>query len=174
VGLGIARTFQELRLISQMSVLEHLLAAFPNQRGERLLDALMRIRVAEVEKQNRAHAATILSMFGLGNKSAEMAGEISYGEQKLLSLACCFATDAQILLLDEPVAGVHPDMALRILGHLQELRQAGRTVVFIEHDLTAVRKVADFVILLDEGKAVAQGPPAQVFERPEILEAYFE
>jgi ABC-type branched-subunit amino acid transport system ATPase component len=154
-----------------MSVLDNLLAAFPNQRGERLVNALMGVGVTEIEERNRAQAATILNMFGLGKKSVEMAGEISYGEQKLLSLGCCVATGAQILLLDEPVAGVHPDMASRIL---QELRQAGRVVVFIEHDLAAVRKVADFVVLLDQGRAVAQGPPRQVFERPEMLEVYFE
>jgi ABC-type branched-subunit amino acid transport system ATPase component len=97
---------------------------------------------------------------------------LSYGQQKLLTLACCLAMEAGILLLDEPVAGVHPDMILKILGLLRELRAMKKLVVFIEHDIAAVREVADLVIVLDDGKVIAQGVPAEVLERREIMEAY--
>jgi branched-chain amino acid transport system ATP-binding protein len=113
----------------------------------------------------------LLRFVGLEEKSAELAGELSYGQQKLLTLACCLATEARILLLDEPVAGVHPEMVSHILDLLRRLRDDGTLVVFIEHDIAAVRQVADLVIVMDEGKVVAQGVPRDVLERPEILEA---
>lgn len=170
--LGIARTFQDLRLISQVSVLENVLVTRPNQKGERLLRALLRFGVAAEEKQNREQAMRWLKFVGLDAAVNEFAGELSYGQQKLLTLACCLATDAQILLLDEPVAGVHPNMVEQILGLLRELRALGKMIVFIEHDIASVRVIADSVIVMDHGRIIAQGKPGDVLERPEIIEAY--
>lgn len=170
--LGIARTFQDLRLISQVSVLDNVMLARPNQKGEHLLPALFRVGVAAEETRNREEAMRWLRFVGLDAAINELAGELSYGQQKLLTLACCLATDARILLLDEPVAGVHPDMAERILGLLRQLRDMGKLVVFIEHDIASVRQVADSVVVMDEGKIIAQGKPGEVLERPEIMEAY--
>ena len=170
--LGITRTFQDLRLISQVSVLENVLLARPNQKGERLLPALFRNGVAAEEKLNHAEAMRWLKFVGLADAAGQLAGELSYGQQKLLTLACCLATEAKILLLDEPVAGVHPEMVQKILGLLSELRSQGKLVVFIEHDIAAVRQIADQVIVMDEGKIIAQGKPTEVLEQPEIIEAY--
>lgn len=170
--LGVARTFQDLRLILQVSCLENVLLARPGQRGERLLTALLRYGVAAEEDRNQAEALRLLRFVGLEGKAYELAGELSYGQQKLLTIACCLATEAKVLLLDEPVAGVHPEMVSQILALLRELRQAGKLVVFVEHDLAAVRQVADTVIVMDDGKVIAQGVPHEVLERPEIMEAY--
>ena len=170
--LGIGRTFQDLRLISLVSVLENVMLARPNQKGERLLPALFRFGVAVEEKRNHEEAMRLLRFVGLADKANELAGEHSYGQQKLLSPACCLATEARILLLDEPVAGVHPEMVEKILGLLSELRGQGKLVVFIEHDIAAVRQVADVVVVMDQGEVIAQGKPAEVLERPEIIEAY--
>lgn len=170
--LGIARTFQDLRLVSQVSALENVLLARPNQKGERLLPALFRNGVAAEEKQNREAAMHWLEFVGLANDAKQSAGELSYGQQKLLTLACCLATDAKILLLDEPVAGVHPDMVSKILNLLVQLRDAGRQIIFIEHDIASVRQVADLVIVMDQGRVIAQGKPAEVLEKSEIIEAY--
>jgi branched-chain amino acid transport system ATP-binding protein len=90
----------------------------------------------------------------------------------LLTLACCLATEASILLLDEPVAGVAPERVARTLELLVKLRDSGKAIVFIEHDIEAVRQIADLVIVMDDGKVIAQGPAADVLERPEIMEAY--
>jgi len=169
---GIGRTFQDLRLINLVSVLENVMLARPNQKGERLLSALFRFGVANEEKQNREESMRLLRFVGLEGTADELAGELSYGQQKLLTLACCLATEAKILLLDEPVAGVHPEMVVKILGLLSELRGQGKLVVFIEHDIAAVRQVADQVIVMDEGRIIAQGKPAEVLERTEIIEAY--
>ncbi|MCI0591465.1 MAG: ABC transporter ATP-binding protein [Gammaproteobacteria bacterium] len=170
--LGVARTFQDLRLILQVPVLENVLLARPAQRGERLWHALLRFGVAEEEKRNREEALRLLRFVGLEAKASDLAGELSYGQQKLLTLACCLATEAKVLLLDEPVAGVHPEMATHILELLCQLSTTGKLVIFIEHDLIAVRQIADRIIVMDEGKVIAQGPPREVLERPEIMEAY--
>ena len=170
--LGIARTFQDLRLIQQVSVLDNVMLARPNQRGERLLPALLRFGVAAEETRNCEEAMRILRFVGLEEKASDPAGELSYGQQKLLTLACCLATEARVLLLDEPVAGVHPEMVEQILGLLRRLRDEGKLVVFIEHDIAAVRQVADVVIVMDNGRVIAEGPPSEVLERSEIMEAY--
>jgi neutral amino acid transport system ATP-binding protein len=170
--LGIARTFQDIRLILKASCLDNVMLARPNQSGETFLGALLRFGVAREEVENREAATEFLRFVRLEEKVNELAGELSFGEQKLLALACCLATEARVLLLDEPVAGVHPDMAARILDLLQELKSKGKLVVFIEHDIAAVRQIADQVIVMDEGKVIAEGIPIDVLERPEILEAY--
>jgi ABC-type branched-subunit amino acid transport system ATPase component len=104
--------------------------------------------------------------------ASKLTDELSYGQQKLLSLACCLATEARVLLLDEPVAGVHPQMIAQILELLRQLRGEGKLIVFIEHDISAVRQVADSVIVMDGGQIIAQGSPDNVLFQPEIMEAY--
>ena len=170
--LGIARTFQDLRLIRHISVLDNVMLARPNQRGERLLPALLRFGVAAEETRNREEAMRILRFVGLEEKASDPAGELSYGQQKLLTFGCCLATEACVLWLDEPVAGVHPEMVEHILGLLRRLRDDGKLIVFIEHDIAAVRQVADVVIVMDNGQVIAQGSPSEVLDRPEIMEAY--
>ena len=170
--LGVARTFQDLRLILKVSVLENVMLARPTQRGESLFWALSRVGLAEEEARNREEAQRLLSFVGLEEKSNELAGQLSYGQQKLLTIACCLATEASILLLDEPVAGVDTDTIAKILRLLQKLRDDGKTIVFIEHDLSAVREAAEHLIVMDDGKLIAEGSPAEVLERREIMEAY--
>jgi len=173
-ALGITRTFQHLRCITQTSALENVLLARPRQRGESLLGALFRLGVAEEEKQNREIAKRLLESVGLGHATTESdrAGELSYGQQKLLSLACCLATEAQMLLLDEPIAGVSPKRREQILKLLLTLGNQGMLIIFVEHDISAVKEVADQVIMMDEGKVIAHGVPSEVLARPEIMEAY--
>jgi neutral amino acid transport system ATP-binding protein len=170
--LGVARTFQDLRLILKVPVLENVMLARPNQRGETLAGALLRVGVAKEEMQNRDEAIHLLRFVGLEEKAIDLAGELSYGQQKLLTVACCLATEARILFLDEPVAGVHPDMADKILDLMRKLSNDGKLILFIEHDISAVRDVADHVIVMDHGKVRDQGPPKEVLAKPEIMEAY--
>jgi len=170
--LGLARTFQDLRLIRLTSVIENVMLARPNQSGERLWRALTGIGVRKEEQRNREKAERLLDFVHLDENVNEPAGELSYGQQKLLTLACCLATEARILLLDEPVAGVHPQMVQRILGLLRQLRDSGKLIVFVEHDMFAVRQVADVVCVMDDGKLIAQGSPSDILERPEIMEAF--
>lgn len=170
--MGISRTFQDLRLVTQVSVLDNVLTACPNQRGERLLPALLRYGVAADESRNRDAVLHWLRFVGLEEQANGLAGELSYGQQKLLTLAVCLATESRILMLDEPVAGVAPERATQILELLRKLASQGKTIIFIEHDIEAVRQIADRVIVMDDGKIVMQGPPGEVLEKPEIMEAY--
>jgi ABC-type branched-subunit amino acid transport system ATPase component len=150
--LGIVRTFQDLRLIRQMSVKENLLLASDNGR----------------EHDN------ILATVGLRGLEAAEAGTLSYGQQKLLSIACCLAAGGECFLLDEPVAGVHPNLIGQILLLLQRLRQDGKTVIFIEHDLDAVRSAADTVVVMHQGQIIAKGTPVGVLGQANVVDAYLE
>ena len=170
--LGIARTFQELRLIRQMSPLDNVLLARPGRCGESVVGALLGRGIGKDVATDREAAMERLRFVGLEDKAHDDAAELSYGQQKLLTLAMCLATEARILLLDEPVAGVHPTVVQRILSLMVELKKKDKLIVFIEHDMNAVRLVADSVVVMDEGAIIAQGPPAKVLEQPEIMEAY--
>ncbi len=172
VRLGIARTFQEVRLIRQVSVLDNVLLARQSQRGEQLLNALLGIGVKREEAGHREKARQLLDFIGLAEKAERPAGELSYGQQKLLSLAGCLATEPRVIFLDEPIAGVHPRMVEHIIDLLNELKAQGKLVVFIEHDIPAIRQCADALIVLDHGHVIAGGAPEEVLSRPEIMEAY--
>jgi ABC-type branched-subunit amino acid transport system ATPase component len=170
--LGICRTFQDIRLITLVPVLENVMLARPHQQGESLFYALTRIGVAKEEPVNKAKCLEILDFIGLADKANDPAGELSYGQQKLLSLGMCLATEAPILFLDEPVAGVAPQMVDKIVGLMLELKKLGKTIIFIEHDIETVRRCADRTIVMDEGWIIADCPTTEVLEKPEIMEAY--
>jgi ABC-type branched-subunit amino acid transport system ATPase component len=169
---GVARTFQELRLAYELSVLDNVLLSLPNQRGERLLSALFGFGVRKREEESSNSALRLLRFVGVGEQANSLVGELSYGQQKLVSIACCLATRAQIIFLDEPIAGVHPERAIEILSLMRTMREDGKLLIFIEHDIRFVRQIADFVIVMDDGKVIAQGHPSEVLSRTEIVDAY--
>jgi ABC-type branched-subunit amino acid transport system ATPase component len=171
-GLGVVRTFQDLRLILNLEVIENVLLGFPDQRGEQLLPAVFRLGKGAQERRNEQEALRLLGLVGLEQKARDRAEELSYGEQKLLTLACILATGAHTLIFDEPISGVHPEMAGKILRFLRGLRNDDKTIIFIEHDLSAVRQIAENILVMDEGKVIVQGNTGDVLDRPEILEAY--
>jgi ABC-type branched-subunit amino acid transport system ATPase component len=172
VRRGIARTFQRVRLIERLSVLGNVMLAKPDQRGERLWNCLTRRGGVAEEAENFRMANELLEAVNLLDKASYPATDLSYGQQKLLGICCCLATGAQILLLDEPVAGIHPDMILRISQYIRGIADQGRLVVFVEHDIEMVRQTADFVIVMDAGRVIANGKPDEILNRREILEAY--
>lgn len=170
--LGLARTFQQVRLVRHLSVLDNLCLARPGQTGDRFLAALTGARSSAAESGNRAFARRLLERLHLGEQENMPAGSLSYGQQKLLGLGCCLAMDSSILLLDEPLTGVHPALALIILELIAEIGRSGKLVVFIEHDLEAVSKVADEAIIMHHGAVLARGTLADVLKLPEVVEAY--
>lgn len=170
--LGIARTFQSVRLVGEMSARENVMLAIPGQTAESPLQAAFGWRWSAEDRRATEYARQILDRVGLPDRSEEPVAELSYGQQKLLSLACCIATGARILLLDEPVAGVHPQQIEEIVKILDDLRREGDLVVLIEHDLATVRRISDSVVVMDAGQIIAHGSPAEVLERQEILEVY--
>jgi len=172
---GIARTFQDLRLIKGLTVVENLLLARQNQAGEHFVSAVARRKkVKQEEQKNREAALELLNFVGLAAKKSDSAGALSYGQQKLLALACCLATEANLLLLDEPVSGIHPNMIEKMLSLITQLVSTGKTILFIEHNIEAVMEVADQVIVMDAGRKIAEGTPQMIKDSPEILEAYLE
>jgi len=173
--LGIARTFQILRLIRQISVLDNVLLSFRDQPGEKLRNIFFRWKKCKlVEEQIRDEAFSLLEETGLAGKAFDPAEDLSYGQQKLLSLVCCLAANADLLLLDEPVAGIAPEMIEKILGIIQELPGKGKSVILIEHNLDAVMQVCDRVIFLDAGRKVSEGTPDAVRNDPKVIEAYID
>ena len=174
-NLGIARTFQDLRLIYQLSVLENVLLSFRNQPGERLGNVFFKSKTCNGrEAENRKTAITILEDTGLGDKLNDPASDLSYGQQKLLSLVCCLASGAELLLLDEPVAGIAPAMIEKILLIIRDLPKKGKTLIIIEHNIEAVMQVCDRVIFMDAGAKISEGTPEEVHKAPKVIEAYLD
>jgi len=171
-GLGVSRTFQDLRLLNRLSVLDNVLLAYPNQRNELFLNALFSNSIQREEARNREAAFQLLESGGLSYKADDLTGSLSYGQQKVLSLVCCLATSKKIVLLDEPVAGVSPEMSAKIIELLLAMKAGAKTIVLVEHDIQAVRKAADQVLVMDDGRVIAAGLKEKVLGRPEIIEAY--
>lgn len=173
VHTGIARTFQDLRLIRRMTVLDNVLLSFRGQPGEHLYNLFFRWKLSSgKEAENREVACSLLESADLLKGADNMAEALSYGEQKLLSLACCLALDADLLLLDEPVAGIAPAMAQNILSIIRGLPGQGKSVILIEHDLDVVTQVCDRVVFMDAGAKVSEGTPEEVRNDPKVIDAY--
>lgn len=170
--LGIARTFQNLRLIRWASLLDNILLAFPNSSGETLIGALLGRRARREEEAHREKALALLDFVGLKDKADDLTEALSYGQQKLLSLAVCMASGADLFLLDEPVAGLDPGMVDKILGLIKTLPDQGKTVLLIEHNIEAVTEVADRLVVMAAGRKVTEGEPRSVLQDPQVIEVY--
>ncbi|MHB1244493.1 MAG: ABC transporter ATP-binding protein [Gaiellaceae bacterium] len=162
---GITRTFQEVRLFEQMTVLDNVLVVL-TKRG--VLASLF--ERSSVERLERAR--TLLGRVGLQEQEAQLAATLSYGQRKLLEIARALAMGARIYLFDEPFAGLFPEMVQTIVGIVRSLKEEGRTVVLIEHDMGVIRQLADVIVVMDEGRLLAQGDPDEVLARREVVDAY--
>jgi len=172
--LGIVRSFQDLRLFPKMSVLENVLVALPGQRGEQLLFAFLAApQVFRAERDNIGRACELLAFVGLAGKTGELAEDLSYAEQKLLALARLLATQADLLLLDEPASGLDPTSVEAIMALIRRLPEYGKTVCVIEHNLDVIKGLAAPVIFLDEGRVIASGTPGEIMADPRLADIYF-
>lgn len=171
--LGIARTFQLSSEFGKLTVLENLLVAAPRQKGETFGGALLGRRFWSSEERTLVREARmLLDRFGMAAKEEEYAGNLSGGQKRLVEIMRGLMAKPKLLLLDEPLAGVNPTLANRIMGYLEELRDEGLTMLMVEHDLAAVGRVCDPVVVMAQGKVLAQGPLNELRANPEVRNAY--
>jgi neutral amino acid transport system ATP-binding protein len=170
--LGQVRTFQLTKALGLLTVLENMKLGAKGQRGERFFSALIpglwRRQDAEIETR----ALELLEKFKLDTKLDDYAASLSGGQRKLLEMARALMSEPSLVMLDEPMAGVNPALTQSLLEHILDLKEQGMTVLFVEHDMHVVRHIADWVIVMAEGKIVAEGDPDSVMKNPAVVDAY--
>lgn len=171
--LGLCRTFQATACPTRMTVMENMLLAPQDQLGEGFVNLVARPRgVSRQERAFRARARDLLAIVNLAGKADEYAGSLSGGQKKLLALAQILMADPKLILLDEPVAGVNPVLAEEIAAVIRKLRDEGRNFLIVEHNMHFIRSSCDRISVLDAGRIIAEGEPAEVLAREEVRRAY--
>jgi ABC-type branched-subunit amino acid transport system ATPase component len=170
---GIARTFQIVRVFGGLSVLDNVVLGCRSPHGESLFGALTRSQAMMKERQqNEARASELLRLVGLDQHKSRMAQDLGYGEQKLVEIARALATDADLLLLDEPMAGLSHDMVRKMIAVMRDLQSMGKTILFVEHNMHVVMDISDHIVVLNYGQEIARGGPAEIRRNKQVIEAY--
>jgi len=170
--MGMVRTFQLTKALSRMSVIDNMLLGAHGQSGERVINALLPFTWTGQERANRVRAMELLERFNLHEKVDDFAGSLSGGQRKLLEMARALMVGPEIVMLDEPMAGVNPALTQSLLGHIKNIREEGTTVLFVEHDMDMVHDISDWVIVMAQGQIIAEGPPDAVMKNEQVIEAY--
>ena len=174
VAAGIARTFQNLRLFTDLTALDNVLAGQQGHVGEEPFAAIFRpLHTARALTARREVARQTLVHVGLGDQAGQFVRNLSYGEQKLLSIARILATGAELLLLDEPTSGLSGAALDRVMELLRTLQADGKTLLVVEHNTRVVQQIADDVVFLHQGHVMAQGTPQAITSDPKLAEIYF-
>jgi neutral amino acid transport system ATP-binding protein len=169
---GMVRTFQLTKSLNRMTVMDNMMLGARGQRGENLLTSMFKSTWGAQEKAVEEKAIELLHRFQLHAKREDYAGSLSGGQRKLLEMARALMSDPTMIMLDEPMAGVNPALTQSLLGHIQNLRDEGMTVLFVEHDMHVVRHISDWVVVMAEGRIVAEGPADTVMSNPAVIDAY--
>ena len=169
---GMVRTFQLTKALSKMTVIDNLKLGALHQSGENFIKSLFTPIWSSQEREIESRADALLDRFNLSHMREEFAGTMSGGQRKLLEMARALMTDPRILMLDEPMAGVNPALTQSLLGHVKSLRDEGRTVIFVEHNMDVVRDISDWVVVMAEGAIIAEGTPDHIRSNQVVIDAY--
>jgi neutral amino acid transport system ATP-binding protein len=169
---GMVRTFQLTKSLARLSVIENLKLGGTGQRGENFFRGLIKPIWAAQEAEIEARADDLLVRFKLDHMRDEFAGSLSGGQRKLLEMARALMVQPKMVMLDEPMAGVNPALTQSLLGHVKSLREDGMTVLFVEHDMDVVHDISDWVIVMGEGRIIAEGTPRDISADPAVIDAY--
>ena len=170
--MGQVRTFQLTKALGLLTVLENMKLGAKNQIGEGLFRSLFPFLWRKQDDELTEKAMELLARFKLDSKSEDFAASLSGGQRKLLEMARALMSDPVLVMLDEPMAGVNPALTQSLLDHILDLKTQGMTVLFVEHDMQMVSHIADWVVVMAEGKVVAEGPPSDVMKNPAVIDAY--
>jgi branched-chain amino acid transport system ATP-binding protein len=171
--LGLARTFQNIQLFGGMTALENVLTGYHLHQQVGVLSALLPLpAVARAQAENRGRALELLELVGLGGKEDEPAEALAYGDQRRLEIARALAQKPQLLLMDEPAAGLNPRETEDLMALMEQLLPRGITLLVIEHDMTLVMGLCHRIVVLDHGQVIAAGPPRDIRRNPRVIEAY--
>jgi branched-chain amino acid transport system ATP-binding protein len=170
---GIARTFQNVRLFPEMTALENVMVGVDAHHKSSVISALFRLpRHWREEHEGRKRSLELLKFVGIGHRAGEVSRNLAYGEQRRLEIARALATNPKLLCLDEPAAGFNPAEKVELLALIRKIRDTGVTVLLIEHDMRLVMGVTDRIVVLEFGKKIAEGTPAEVRDNPAVIAAY--
>lgn len=173
VSLGMARTFQHLGLFNQLSVWDNIFLALPAKRRERLWGVFLPQRILRKEEKILAErTGEILNFLGLTEKAGEQVANLSWGDQKLVSIGRLLATDGEFLLMDEPASGLSDEQIDYLKSLLRGLISRGKTILLIDHNMEAIMDISDWVIVLNFGEIIAEGKPAEILANEEVIRIY--
>ncbi|MGH3752041.1 MAG: ABC transporter ATP-binding protein [Pseudonocardiaceae bacterium] len=168
---GVVRTFQLTKALAKLTVLDNMRLGAPNQTGERFFGALLGTWTGQ-ERANTRKAMDLLARFHLDAKAGDLAGCLSGGQRKLLEMARALMMDPTVVMLDEPMAGVNPALTESLLEHVRSLRDDGMTVIFVEHDMDVIRDISDWVVVMAQGRVIAEGRPDALSSNKTVVDAY--
>ncbi|MEN8240099.1 MAG: ABC transporter ATP-binding protein, partial [Actinomycetota bacterium] len=169
---GLVRTFQLTKSLTKLSVIENMKLGATHQRGENFWRGLAKPLWSSQERKITDRADALLERFKLDHMRDEYAGTLSGGQRKLLEMARALMTEPDLIMLDEPMAGVNPALTQSLLGHVMELAAEGITIVFVEHDMDVVRDISDWVVVMAEGEIIAEGPHDTISANKAVIDAY--
>lgn len=173
VEAGVSRTFQNIRLFKNLRVIENVLIGTHIKTNYGFWDSLFRTpKFRKEELRTTQRAIDILDSIGLKDQINNYATNLPYGDQRKLEIARAIATDAKILLLDEPAAGMNPQESEELMNFIRELRDKGYTILLIEHDMNVVMNISDRIYVVDYGRKIAEGLPQEVANNPQVIRAY--